>query len=88
LTVACRATVEPATTEAEPGVTETAVGTGGGGGPAVTVIEAVPDFPETAAVIVAEPAATPLTTPLELTGATLASLVDQLTVSPVITLPF
>jgi hypothetical protein len=80
-------TVEPATTEAEAGVTETVVGTGAGGGPAVTVIEAVPDFPETAAVMVAEPALTPLTTPLELTVAALALLVDQVTVCPVITLP-
>jgi hypothetical protein len=69
-------------------VTETVVTTGGGGGAAVTVIVAVPDFPAVAAVIVAEPAATPVTTPLEFTVATFASLVDQLMDCPAITLPF
>jgi hypothetical protein len=48
----------------------------------------VPDLPELVAVIVAEPAATPVTTPLELTVAAARLLVDQVTVCPVITLPF
>ena len=43
----------------------------------MTVTLDVPDLPEVAAVIVAEPAATPVTTPAELTVAALASLVDQ-----------
>jgi hypothetical protein len=47
----------------------------------------VPDFTELVAVIVAEPAATPVTTPLELTVAAAALSVDQATVCPVITLP-
>jgi hypothetical protein len=48
----------------------------------------VPVFPELVAVIVAEPAATPVTTPLEFTVAAAELLVDQVTVCPVITLPF
>jgi len=44
---------------------------GGGGGGAVTVTAAVPDFPELVALIVADPAATPVTTPLEFTVAML-----------------
>jgi hypothetical protein len=48
----------------------------------------VPVFPELVAVIVAEPAATPVTTPLTLTVAAAALLLDQVTVCPVITLPF
>jgi hypothetical protein len=58
------------------------------GGTAVTVILDVPVFPELVAVIVAEPAATPVTTPLEFTLAAGALLVVQVTVCPVITLPF
>jgi hypothetical protein len=58
------------------------------GGTAVTVMLDVPDFPPLVAVIVAEPAATPVTTPLEFTVAAAALLVDQVTVCPVITLPF
>ena len=57
------------------------------GGGAVTVTVDVPDFPAHVAVIVADPAATPVTTPLELTVATLELLVDQVMVCPVITLP-
>jgi hypothetical protein len=48
----------------------------------------VPVFPELVAVIVAEPDATPVTAPLEFTVAAAALLVDQVTVCPVITLPF
>jgi len=87
LTVAVRATVEPAATEAEVGAMVTVVTTGGGGGAAVTVTVAVPDLPETLAVIVAVPAAIPETTPAELTVVTFASLVDQVKVRPEITLP-
>src|SRR5438045_9638117 len=43
---------------------------------------AVPLLPSLVAVIVAEPAATPVTTPLELTAATAALLVAQLTARP------
>ena len=77
-------TVEPATTEADEGVTVTVVTTGGA---AATVIADVPDFPELVAVIVAEPAEIPETTPLELTVAD-ALLLDHATVYPDITLPF
>jgi hypothetical protein len=48
----------------------------------------VPVFPELVAVIVADPAATPVTTPLEFTVAAAALLVVHVTVCPVITLPF
>jgi hypothetical protein len=48
----------------------------------------VPDLPELVAVIVAEPAATPETTPAEFTVAAAALLVDQVTVCPVIAFPF
>jgi hypothetical protein len=47
----------------------------------------VPDFPELVAVMVAGPAATPVTTPLELTVAAVALPVDQVTVCPVIGFP-
>jgi hypothetical protein len=71
--------------DAEGGATVTVVTTGVG---AVTVIEDVPDLPELVAVIVAEPAATPDTTPPELTVAAAALFVDQVTVWPVMTFPF
>ena len=58
------------------------------GATAVTVIADVPDLPPLVAVIIAEPAATPETTPLEFTVAAAALLVDQVTVCPVIALPF
>jgi hypothetical protein len=86
-TVAWRVVVAPATTDAEVGATVTVVTTGGGGGPAVTVIADVPDTPAVLAVIVAEPAATPLTIPVELTVAAAALFVDHVTVCPVIELP-
>jgi hypothetical protein len=84
-TVACKVVVVPATIEAEGGATVTVVTTGA---TAVTVIADVPDLPPHVAVIVAEPAATPETTPLEFTVAAAALLVDQVTVCPVIALPF
>jgi hypothetical protein len=46
----------------------------------VTVTVAVPVFPEQVAVIVAEPAVTPVTTPFAFTVAMLALLVVQVTV--------
>ena len=65
----------------------TVVTTGGGGGVDVTVTVALPDFPAHIAVIVAEPAATPVTTPLAFTVAAAVLLLDQLTLCPLITLP-
>jgi hypothetical protein len=88
LTVAVSVVLAPAWIETEGGETVTVVTTGVGGGTAVTVIAAVPDFPELVAVIVADPAATPDTTPLALTVAAAVLLLDQVTVCPVITLPF
>jgi hypothetical protein len=51
------------------------------------VIADVPDTPAAPAVIVADPAATPLTMPVELTVAAAALLVDHVTVWPLIVLP-
>ena len=79
MTVAVNVVVEPTFTEADPGDTVTVVTTGAGGG-AVTVTVAVPDFPELEAVIVADPAATPVTTPLPFTVATPVLFEDQVTV--------
>jgi hypothetical protein len=70
-------TVDPACTDADAGETTTVVTTGGA---AVTVISAVPDLPELVAVIVADPAATPVTTPLEFTVAAAELLVVHVTV--------
>jgi hypothetical protein len=70
------------------GVTVTVVTTGAGGGGEVTATLAVPDFPAVVAVIVAEPAATPVTTPFELTVAAAGLLVDQAMLWPVITFPW
>ena len=81
-------TEEPAMTDADDGATVTVVATGGGGGAAVTVIADVPDLPEVVAVMVAEPAATPVTTPLELTVAAEALLVVHVMVWPVMTAPY
>jgi hypothetical protein len=77
LTVADNPTVAPTATEAVDGETVTVVTTGG---EAVTVTAAVPLFPELVAVIVAEPALTPVTTPFAFTVATLALLVVHATV--------
>jgi hypothetical protein len=51
------------------------------------VIADEPDTPAVLAVIVAEPAATPLTIPVELTVAAAALFVDHVTVCPLIVLP-
>ena len=80
--------VLPATIDADGGLTVTVVTTGGGGAAAVTVIADVPDFPAHVAVIVADPAPTPVTTPLEFTVATAASLVDHVMAWPLMTVPF
>jgi hypothetical protein len=78
-------TVEPATIDSDVGETVTVVTTGGA---AVTVIAELPDLSEFVAVIVAEPAVTPVTTPSELTVAAAELLVDHVTVSLVITAPY
>jgi len=81
--VAVSCTVVPATRLAIAGVTVTeATGT------FVTVMAAVPLFPSLAAVIVAEPAATPLTNPLAETVAMAALLVAQVTTRPLRAVPF
>jgi hypothetical protein len=77
LTVADSGTVAPATTDAVAGVMVTVVTTGVGGGDALTLTLAVPDFPELVAVIVAVPAPTPVTTPPELTIAMPGLFVDH-----------
>jgi hypothetical protein len=87
LTVAESATVAPATIDAVNGATVTVVTTAGGGGVEVTVILDVPNFPTHVAVIVAEPAAIPVTTPLALTVAAAGLSVDHVTACPFITLP-
>src|SRR5204863_115792 len=83
LGVAVSWTVWPTCTLGEPGLTVTdATGT------VVTVMPAVPLCPSLVAVIVAEPATTPVTSPLELTVATEVLLLDQVTVRPVSGFPF
>jgi hypothetical protein len=77
----------PTTMDAEGGDTVTVVTTGGGGGAVVTVTAELPALPPTVAVIVAKPAATAVTIPLVFTVAAFASLVDQDTVCPVISVP-
>src|SRR5207249_5658119 len=87
LRVAVSWNVRPVGTEAEAGVTVTeAAGAGGGAG--VTVIAAVPLCPSLVAVIVAEPAAAPLTRPLLLTVATAVLLLDHVTLRPDSRFPF
>src|SRR2546425_13223519 len=54
----------------------------------VTVMAAVPLCPSLVAVIVAEPAATPVTNPLALTIATAGLLVAQVTARPLRAVPF
>jgi hypothetical protein len=83
--VACNCVVCPAPTVAEAGATVT-VATGAGGG-AVTVMAAVPLFPSLVAVIVADPAATPVTSPVEETVAAPALEVVHVTARPVSTVP-
>src|SRR5439155_1508395 len=51
-------------------------------GTLVTLMAAVAVWPSLVAVIVADPAAPPVTSPLELTVATVALLVDQFTTRP------
>src|SRR5437868_1837812 len=82
LRVAVSCAVCPTDTVADDGVTVTEAT-----GAFVTVTAAVPLFPSLVAVIVAEPAATPLTRPVLLTVAALELLLDQLTALPVSTLP-
>src|SRR6267143_1886401 len=55
---------------------------------AATVIADVPLFASEVAVMVAEPAAPPVTSPVALTRATLESLVDQVTTRPASGVPF
>ena len=87
-TVACNCVVCPVWMLAEGGAMLTdATGAGGGGGGAVTVIAAVPLFPSLVAVMVAEPAATPVTKPLEETVATEPLDVVHVMARPVSTLP-
>jgi hypothetical protein len=71
--------------EAVDGETVTVVGAGG---TAVTVMLELPVMVDDMAEIVAEPAPTPVTTPLPFTDAIAELLDDQVTVCPVITLPF
>jgi len=55
---------------------------------AVTVIADVPLFPSEVAVMVAEPAAHPVTSPVPFTGAIVLSPLDHVTTRPVSGLPF
>src|SRR6266516_531611 len=80
--VAVNWTVLPTLMLADAGVTVT-VATGGG----FTVIDAVPLLPSLVAVIVTDPTATPVTSPLPETGATVGSLLVQVTVRPLKGLP-
>src|SRR5438874_3237546 len=80
--VAVSCTVAPCCTLAGDGLTVTeATGT------AVTVMLEVPLLPSDVAVMVAEPAVTPLTSPLPPTVATDVLLLDHVTTRPVSTLP-
>jgi len=81
--VAVSATVRPTATLAVAGLTVTvATGT------CTTVIVALPLCPSHVAVIVAEPATFPVTSPFELTVATAVLLLAHVTVRPVNGLPF
>src|SRR5207248_5361976 len=80
--VAVSCTVAPCCTLAGDGLTVTAAT-----GSAVTVMLEVPLLPSDVAVMVAVPAATPLTSPLPSTGATDVLLLDHVTTRPVSTLP-
>src|SRR6184192_1683038 len=81
--VAVSCTVWPTCTDAVPGLTVTdATGT------VLTVIVAVPLCPSQVAVIVAAPAATPVTNPLALTVATAVLPLAQVIVRPESELPF
>src|SRR5207247_1170946 len=80
-------TAWPAGTLADAGLTVTDA-TGAGAGGAVTVIAAVPLLPSLVAVIVAEPAATPVTRPLVFTVAAAVLLLIHTIVRPESGLPF
>src|SRR5438093_347950 len=83
LGVAVSWTVLPASTLAEAGVTVTeATGT------STTVICEVPVLPSLVAVILAAPAATPVTSPLPFTVANAVALLDQVTTRPGRGVPF
>src|SRR5205807_8219904 len=58
-----------------------------GAGAVVTVMAAVPFFPSLVAVIVADPAAPPVTSPVALTEARLGALLAQVTTRPLSGLP-
>ena len=80
--VAVNVTVSPTPMDAALGATVTKA-TGGG----VTVMAAVPDFPSLVAVIVADPAATPVTNPVPETLATASLPLVQPIVRPVSAAP-
>src|SRR4029077_20672621 len=82
LGVAVSCSVSPTTTLAGAGVTVTEAT-----GASVTVTLEVPLCPSLVAVIVAEPAATPVTTPLPFTVATAVLLLAHVTTRPVSGLP-
>src|SRR5207249_4195137 len=86
LRVAVSWTVWPVGTDAEAGVTVTEA-TGAGAG-AATVMADVPLLPSLVAVIVAEPAVTPVASPLPPTVATALLLLAQVTVRPLSGFPF
>src|SRR6266567_4789388 len=83
LGVAVSCTVLPVVTVADAGVTVTEAT-----GRCTTVMAEVPLCPSLVAVIVADPATTPLTNPLALTVAAELLLLDQVIDRPVRTLPF
>src|SRR5439155_23915028 len=83
--VAVSWTVLPGSTLADAGVTVTeATGTTG----TTTVIAEVPVLPSLVAVIVAGPAATPVTSPLPFTVANAVASLDQVTARPWRAVPF
>src|SRR6266699_1873159 len=83
--VAVSWTACPTGTDADAGLTVTDAT---GSGPAVTVTAELPLCPSEVAVIVVEPATTPVTSPLPLTVPTAPLLLAQVTVRPLRALPF
>src|SRR5437763_6129843 len=83
LGVAVSCTLPPAGTVADAGATVTEAT-----GMCTTVMADVPLFPSLVAVIVADPAATPVTRPLPLTVAAAVLLLDQMIDRPTSVLPF
>ena len=71
--------VPPSSIDTDDGLTVTRATTGGG---SVTVSVAVPGMPSTVAVIVVEPASTPVANPDESMVATEGLLLDQMKVLP------